>query len=311
MMWNPAHVFYVATAFEGVAMVIRIVFLALLALLVVGCAGTESFGRYARAGDTVSLAVGLRQNLSKSNITVEITPVATGVPIIYGPGHPAIRAVFNLYPDPLSSVVVSPMVGEDLTPYAQFYASLVESNFTGPDGDWSQTVVFLDLPADMPVGRAQIQVSGAGYADPPASVVQIIDGAGFPAAFSTEGGSLTVNQLDALQRVGNHVVSFSGPTVPHAIQVDLRHDPDRDSGGIGKAHVVNTRGDIKNVAWRSDGMNLRVILTPASAGSLSDLADFKFYIAGGIEGLYVVEARAYDASGNVVPGVFAAVSAGQ
>lgn len=289
-------------------MAIRSIFLAFLVLLLAGCAGTESFSRYARAGDTVSLGVGWRQNLNKSNITVEITPVSTGIPIVYGPDHPAIRAVFNLYPDPLSSMMVSPRIGEDLTPDVQTYVDLVASNYTGPDKDWSQTVVFLDLPPDLPVGRARIRVSGGGYDDPPDSLVQIIDGTGVPAGFSTEGGGLTESQLKALERVGNYVMSFSGSTVPHAIQVDLTHDPDRDSGGIGKAYVMNPRGDVKNAAWRDDGTNLRVILTPAYSGSVADLADFKFYVAGGITGLRIVETRACDVNGNTVPGVFAAMN---
>lgn len=289
-------------------MAIRSIFLAFLVLLLAGCAGTESFNRYARAGDTVSLGVGWRQNLNKSNITVVITPASTGISTVYGPDHPAIRAVFNLYPDPLSSMVVSPRIGEDLTGNVQQYVNLMALNYTGPDKDWSQTVVFLDLPPDLPVGRASIQVSGGGYDDPPASLVQIIDGAGMPAHFGTEGGGLTEYHFKALGRVGNYVMRFSGTTVPHAIQVDLAHDPDRDSGGIGKAYVVNPRGDVKNTAWRDDGTNLRIILTPAYSGSVADLADFKFYVAGGITGLYVVETRAYDVNGNTVPGVFAAMT---
>ncbi len=281
--------------------------LAFVVLVLVGCAGTESFSRYARAGDTVSLAVGWRQNLDKSNISIAITPASTETPIVYGPDHPAIRAVFNLYPDPLSSVVVSPQVGEDLTPYAQQYAGLMAANYTGADKDLSQTVVFLDLPADLPVGRTNIQVSGGGYADPPAATVQVIEGLGFPASFSTEGGGLTQNQLRALERVDNYRVTFSGEVVPHAIQVDFRHDPDRDFGGLGKAYVVNPRGDVKSVIWDGDGVDLRVLLMPAESDGLDDLLDFKFYIAGGVTGLHVVDVRAYGSDGSPVPGITASI----
>jgi len=281
----------------------------MLVLMLAGCAGTRSFNQTVRAGDTVALGVGWRQNLSKSNITVEITPVPTGVPVVYGPNDPAIRAVFNLYPDPLSGLLVSPRVGEDLTFAAQQYASLVETLYTGPDNDWSETVVFVDLPlpANLPVGRARIQVSGGGYDDPPASIVEIVDGVGRPQDFSTEGGGLTANQLAALERVDNYVVSFSGSTIPYAVQIDLTHDPDRDSGGVGKAYVVNTRGDIKNVAWNDDGLNLRVLLTSANNQPLSDLLDFKFYLAGGITGLSAPVVQAYDINGNVIAGVSASV----
>lgn len=286
---------------------------AIFILALSGCAGTQSFSGAVRAGDTVAVAVGWRQNLAKDNITVTITTGSPGNQVTYatyGPNNAAIRAVINLYPDPLSSLVVSPQLGEDLTPFAQQYASLMDSSYASYDKDWSQTVVFVDLPTDLPVGNAQIRVSGGGYTNPPVSVVEILPGSGSPINFSTEGGGLNANQLGSLGRVPNQSVTFTGSTIPHAIQVDLAHYPDRDSGGVGKAHVANTRGDIKNIAWRDDGSNLRVILTPTNDRSFSDLLDFKFYVAGGLTGLYVTDVRAYDVNGNTVPGISAIFGGG-
>jgi hypothetical protein len=285
---------------------------AVFILVMSGCAGTQTFSGAARAGDTVAVAVGWRQNLTMNNITVTIT---TGPPsnrvtqAVYGPNDPAIRAVINLYPDPLSSLLVSPQVGADLTPYAQLYASTVDVNYTGYDKDWSQTVVYVDLPPGLPVGTAQIWVSGAGYANPPASTVEIVAGVGSPIAFATEGASLGPNQLLSMGRVPNQTVSFTGSTIPNAIQIDLAHDPDRDNGGVGKAYVVNTRGDIKSIAWRDDGLNLRVILTPTHNQPLSNLLDFKFNIAGGLTGLHVTNTLAYDANGNTIPGILPVLTA--
>lgn len=288
--------------------VTRLLFFTLFLLGLAGCAGTETFTRFARAGDTVAVAVGWRQNLNRDNVTVTITPVPGGVPVVLGSGDPAIRAVFNLYPDPLSSLLVSPRIGEDLTPFAQVFAGLVESNFTGPDPDWSQTVVFVDLPGDLPVGRARIEITGGGHTDPPASIVEIIEGVGQPSNFGTEGGGLNVNQLAALGRVPNTTVNLTGAVVPHAVQIDLIHDPDRDVGGAGKAYVVNPRGDIKNIHWWDDGINLRVIMMPTDGQPLSDLAEFKFYIAGNVTGLFITDAKGYDVDGDVVPGVSAVFS---
>ena len=285
---------------------------AVFTLMMSGCAGTQTFSGAVRAGDTVAVAVGWRQNLTKDNITVTVT---TGSPAnqitqaVYGPNDPAIRAVINMYPDPLSSLLVSPQVGEDLTPYAQLYASTVDTNYTGYDKDWSQTVVYVDLPPGLPVGTAQIHVSGAGYADPPASTVEILPGTGSPIAFSTEGTSLNSNQLMSMGRVSNLAVSFTGSTIPHAIQIDLAHDPDRDNGGAGKAYVVNSRGDIKDIAWHDDGRNLRVILTPTHDQPLSNLLDFKFYIAGGLTGMNVKDTLAYDVNGNTVTGILPVLNA--
>lgn len=291
-------------------MLIRNLLYTILILVLAGCAGTESFNRFARAGDTVAVAVGWRQNLSKENITVEITPAPNGIPVVLGPNDPAIRAVINFYPDPLSSLLVSPRIGTDLTSSAQLYASLVEANYTGSDKDWSQTVVFLNLPADLPVGRVNIQISGGGHTNPPSSILQVIEGAGSPSNFSTEGGGLNADQLAALTRVQNATVRLSGATVPHAVQIEFRHDADRDTGGAGKAYVVNPRGDIKSSLWWDDGSNLRVILAPNDGRTPSDLADFKFYIAGGVTGLYVMDTKAFDDNGNPMTGVTATLDAG-
>ncbi len=284
---------------------------ALCALLVTGlsgCAGTQAFSGAVRAGDTVAVAVGWRQNLTKDNITVRITTGSPSNPVTqaeYGPGHAAIRAVINLYPDPVSSLVVSPRIDEDLTPYARTYAGVIDSSYTSYDKDWSQTVVYVDLPNTLPTGTARIWVSGGGYADAPASVVEILPGLGSPISFNTEGATLGADHLRSMGRVPAQSVTFTGSTIPHALQVDLAHNPDRDNGGTGKAYVVNTRGDIKNIAWRDDGTSLRVIVTPTNAAPLTDLQDFKFYVTGGLGGLYITQVKAYDADGNVVTGITA------
>jgi hypothetical protein len=118
-------------------------------------------------------------------------------------------------------------------------------------------------------------------------------------------GRMSANHLRALERVESRMVTFSGEMLPYAIQVDFRHEPDRDSGGTGKAHVVNPRGDIKNISWSSDGTHLRVALLPSGDGGVGNLLDFKFYIAGGVTGLQVEDVRAYDAEGNLLTGIAA------
>lgn len=284
----------------------------LLVYLLSGCAGKDSFSKSVRAGDTVAVAVGWRQNLSKDNISINFLPGAVGVvePIAsYGPNDPAIRAVINLYPDPLSSLSVSPQIQEDLTPNAQLHATLADRSYAGNDKDLSQTVVFLDLPPTLPEGIVRIQVSGGGHDDPPVSRVEILPGQGAPANFDTEGGYLTESHLQSLERVDNHVITFSGDATPHAIEVSLTHDPDRDAGGTGKAHVVNTRGDIKSVVWHDDGVNLKVLLSPVNEQPLSDLREFKFYVAGGVTGLSLADVQAFDADGNALSGVNAVLTA--
>lgn len=275
--------------------------LGLLALLS-GCAGVQTFPNVARSGDTVAVAAGWKQDFARENLIVTIT-AADGMTIVYPPGDPTVRAVINFYPDPLSSLIVSDRTEQDLTVGARTYANMIGTIYTGSDPDWWQTTVFIDLPPGLAPGPATVTVANSLGASA-TTALEIIPGAGTPAIFNAElNGPLQPGQLAALERVAHYTVRFSGGSLPHAIQVDLNHDPDVDHGGNGRAHIVNPRGDIKSVAWSDDGENLRVLLTPARDGALSSFTDFKFYVAGGVANLALVALRAFDPNGNPVPGV--------
>lgn len=281
--------------------------LALLALLS-GCAGVQTFPQMARAGDTVALAAGWQRDFAREQLTVTITD-AEGVETVYPPGAPALRAVVNLYPDPLSSLLMSDQTGQDLTPFARTYADMVNINFTGGDQDWWQTTVFIDLPPGLATGPATVTIDN-GLGSNAVSTLEIIAGDGMPAIFDAElNGPLQPYQLAALERVVHYTVHFSGTTLPHAIQLDLAHDPDVTLGGNGRVHVVNPRGDLKSLAWSGDGDSLRVLLMPVREDMLRSFADFKFYVAGGVSGLAPLALQAFDAEGKPVPGVNVEVTA--
>jgi len=272
-----------------------------MGIMLGGCVGARTFHEIARAGDTVAVAAGWKHHFTRDNITVTITP-SSGAPIVLPPNDPAIRAVVNLYPDPVSSILVSQETGQDITPYARTYADMVSGTFTQGDKDWWQTSVFVDLPPNLPVGNTAIDITTA-QGESATSVVEIVSGTGSPNTFQTTFTPLNDNQLLSMQRAGHYTVNISGSTVPYAVQLDLVHAPDVDHGGAGKAHVINPRGDIKNVSWRDDGSNLRVMLMPAKGVALGNMKDFKFYVAGGVTGLNIISVKAVDTNGNPVAGV--------
>lgn len=278
----------------------------LMAGFLSGCVGAKTFHEVARAGDTVALAAGWKKNFSRDNITVTITP-STGVPVNYGPGNPAVRAVVNLYPDPVSSIVVSTETGQDLTPFAQTYGGLIGSTYSNGDKDWWQTTVFIDLPTALPVGPATVAISGPA-GESASSIVDIVSGSGTSNSFLTDVGPLNQNQIESLERVNHYTISFMGSTVPFAIQIDFSHSPDVDHGGSGRAYVINPRGDIKNVTWSDTGASMRVIVAPANGKALGAMADYKFYVAGGINNLNIVSIKAVDINGNPVPGVAGSIN---
>ena len=92
----------------------KILIIAELITVVFGCAGTRTFHEVARAGDTVAVPAGQRDNFRRDNITVTVTDSAGGM-TIYPPGNPAVRSSVNLYLDPLSSMIVTDRTGVDQT----------------------------------------------------------------------------------------------------------------------------------------------------------------------------------------------------
>ena len=284
------------------------------ALGVFGCAGTAPLNTAYRAGDTVVLGAGWRQTFDRSNLTVTITG-SDGSTTVYQPGDPAIRAIIDLYPDPLSYLVVGTRTGLNANyNYGSTYGSQINYNFTNNDPDWWQTSVFVDLPTSLPTGTAYITLksaSGEKYGPTP---VQIVAGQGSPSTFSAQlNGSMSPAQLQSLERAPKYTVTFSGGSaLPNALQVDLTHDPSSSAGGTGIPFVVNPRGEMKNISWTDDGTHLRVIILTSGDGTSKDpyLTDyqwnyFKFYVTGGITNLQVTSVKAYDSAGNSLSGVTA------
>ena len=290
----------------------------LTAVLLFGCAGTKTFSEYARAGDTIIVAAGYKKDFQRDNITVTVTD-SNGATTVYPAGSPKVRASVDLYPDPLSSWVVSDRTGVDQTDFAQLYVSQNQINNTTGDYDWHQTVVFVNLPVTMDsnsqpmaLGNATVSIETPAGPDQEVheAVVNIIPGSGQPNSFAamTETlagmpGHATFFLLDghlkALERVPYWTLDFTGTNVPYAIQVDLHHDPDQDSGGNAgdKAYIANPVGHIKSLNWHDDGINTRIIMMPNQSSDITSLKDFKLYLTG-VSGWTVIDTQAFDQNGG-------------
>ena len=278
-------------------------FTVVLCLVISSCGSLRTFHEYARAGDTVAVPVGMQPDFSKNNITVTITP-SSGPLITLDVTDPAIRAVINFYPDPISNMIISREVGENLTPFAQSYASaiLVTAN---DDKDFFQTTVFVDLPAILPTGLTQIEIAN-GTGTSHAATLDVIPGTGVANTFNSNfngGLLLDDNMLDSLARTSHTVVSFDATTLPYAIEMNLTHAPDSTVGGTGKAFVVNPLGYRKNLSWSDDGINMKIILTQSKEGLIDSINDYKFYISGSATNLQSVSVNGFDINGDVITGV--------
>jgi hypothetical protein len=263
-------------------------------VLIVGCSGTTTFHQYARAGDTVAIATGWREDYSRDQMKVWVK--ATGWNgdqwTEFGPNN--VRAVVKMYPDPISSLVVSNRTGQNITPSALDYGNTLTNGHTGGQLDWSQTVVFFDLPTDLPVGTAQISVENLDGSQAVLSDVQIVGSGGAAHEFSANSiGPLSRQNLAAMERASHYTISMSGSQVPYAVQVDFHHDL-----GVGTAYVVDPISGMKGMSWHDDGENLRIIIMPANGQTFSNFKKLRFYVAGGVTGLTEVTTTAYDINGD-------------
>ncbi|MHB8622355.1 MAG: hypothetical protein ACYC9J_05810 [Sulfuricaulis sp.] len=286
-----------------------------------GCVGTQTFTPAARAGDTVALAVGWQKNLARQNVTVTITD-ASGTVTTYAPNDTHVRGIVNMYPDPASRAIVGTMTQQDLGYQATNTGALVNGVTSDPntgehDNEWWQSTMLLDLPTTLALGTATIAITDSAGASIQPSALTIVPGTGSSNNFTVYapwGGTLSLLStwtplLDSFERADHYTVSFStyqnsngNYVIPYSLQMQFTHTP-----GVGKTWVVNPRGDIKNVVWNDDGTNITVMLTPTHGATLTQMLDFKFYLAGGITGLTQTGLKAYDINGNPMTGVTASI----
>lgn len=282
--------------------------LSFLTVLLSGCGAVNTFTTAAQSGSTISIPAGWRQGFTKDNITVTITDSASAV-TTYPAGDSRIRAVTNMYPDPVSSLVVDTRIGDPAN-----YGQTINTYQTNDDNDWWQTFVILDLPSGMSTGAATLQINGPNSESFGPVNLNILAGTGSPdplqAAFAFGNVTLTPAFLDPLDRPAHFTLNFSGATIPHAIELTLTHDPDSTAGGNGRALAINPRGELKSLAWSDDGTSMKVILLRANDLVISHIKDFKFYVAGGITNLSPGAVTAYDANGAVIPGITVSCTGG-
>jgi hypothetical protein len=293
----------------------------LICITQASCGGLKAFHEHAQAGDTVAVPLGMQPDFSKDNVTVTITP-SVGADIELTATDPAIRALLNFYPDPVSNMMVSRETGVDMSTFASTYGASVLGSAANMK-DFYQTTLFLDLPGSLPVGLTSILVSN-GLGTTHAATVNITGPGGTPSTFNSDfsgGLLLTEPMLDSMSRATHTTVSIApvGPEpVPHAVELDFTYDPDpsfigNDTEGrpfAGRPLVINPTGYLKNLSWSDDGANLKIIMLESKDGiitndssrtELSDImTDYNFYISGSITNLQLISAQGYDIDGNGV-----------
>jgi len=213
------------------------VFFSFSLLFLQGCVSLQSFSTAARAGDTITLAVGSAEGMTKGNTTLTYTPDSTGVPIQLPSG--SLRAIVPLYPDKRTNAW-------------SFSAATSIDEFAG-HGGWL-TVLVVDLPPSLSeyVGSGILNVETLATYSAFASNVndenitlEILPGSGSPATFNYKGfsGATPTNGFLADVEVLPHyllkadfvpVPLFSSPAWPAygAIEIKVTGDITGAEGNI-------------------------------------------------------------------------------
>lgn len=301
-----------------------IVFAVLMMEGMSGCSSKQSFGLAGRPGDPVMLNLGWHPDLKRQNLTVTIQPclgdllanvpeintsavckTVSGPPIVYTSANDELRAVVNMAPDPLSKLVYNRETQLPTDPVT--LGETIELFATTDDKEYLETSVMMDIPATIPVNSNVASVTftdSAGAAINP-QFIEIIHSTALPLGFlNWDNAFIDTNQFRFFERKDYKTITFSGATVPYAIQVGMAHNP-------GKIYVVNPRGDIKNLVWSDDGANLKVIITPAwlkgvapaPGDTLSEFTHYKFHVAGDVVSSLMIQpttVEGYDMDGNSV-----------
>jgi len=281
-----------------------------IGLMQSGCTSVKTFTSSARAGDTIMATYKLYSLKSTRDNTKISIEDANNVVTTYYPGDERIRAILNLYPDPISYLVVATETSSNIRNSETQLGSHADSGSHGTR-DWYQTMAFIDMPNTIAPGIATITINSNDYIK--TTQVNIIEGVGEKHEFIEDinpAGPTHDERLQSLERAPYSSVKISGENSinVHAVDITFTHNADFENGGQGKAHVVSPRGDIGSINWHDTGTELHVVVTPAHDQILNPRANLQFYVAGGLTGLKIQNAIAYDVAGDVVPDIVFKVS---
>jgi hypothetical protein len=243
--------------------------------LISGCTSLAPFPIAARSFDTIALAVGSQEGMTKVNTQVFYTPISPpGAPVNITSG---VRSIFNIFADPTSNAFSKTNTNTNL-------------NFKYLHREEGQTVIALDLPS-LPVSTGVINVtttvpqpvpleSGSGlYAYPDLNTInipfEILAGTGSPNPFdfaTTFGGTLAGNlallrpRHQALVKPPLSDFSSNWPTTFGAIELVMNLPMVDDNGPVTEDSIRVVAQDMNSftdsraqMTWSYNGTDLKVI----------------------------------------------------
>lgn len=243
-------------------------FIFFISLILHGCVATQSFPNIARGGDTITLAVGSPDGMTKTNTTAQfISDVDDSV------FNLPIRSVIRLRPDQTSKIAL----------FDDFVNA--EDDYTG-HAQWLSVIV-IDLPEGLTVGAGHINVnSAASYGDFPLGVndvpvaIEIIEGTGTRNEFTYNNnfggeGSGDLSSLEALPQVvlrppniGSTPVYFAAAEIK--VNVPMDSVPERDVRVVADDFYTKNPQDQVQMSWVRSGDDISVYFV-SSNGQMEPL----------------------------------------
>ena len=253
-----------------------------LGFLVGGCTALQPFPNAARAGDTVMLAVGSPDGMTRSNTTAQYVPDSD-------PFNPVdltakIRSIFKIYPDRTSG----PWLTNGLT-------NLVVGDTA--HGPWL-TVMAIDLPSFLLPDTGVVQVTSSATIGSLATPIngldipiEILPGAGAPSEFLYDASSVTrtgdLLALEPLKQVVVRPPSGGATSTYGAVEVKLNlpliNLDGTSAPDTGYSVVVDDMGlphlrSQLQTSWARNGDEITVMIISPTGAMSSWLARFSVVV---------------------------------
>lgn len=243
---------------------VRLLGLLVAVLWMSGCTAIKPLPIAARAGDSITIALGSQEGMTKTNTTATFTPDSTGVPVALTPS-----AIFNLYPDKRSGA----------------YDASGSLIFGVSHEPWL-TAMAVNLPGNLPVGLGTIKINTSvpqpSFPNKPVPMMnyrlEILPGTGTPhdLTYATSGVLNIKGNLATLERkVGQAYIVPPAigacTTSPNLAAIELRLQlPFTLNAGEGERDIDAFKviaedisayyaGKTPDVAWSAQGNGLTVL----------------------------------------------------
>lgn len=283
--------------------------------LLQGCVAVQTFPTVARAGDTITLAVGSPDGMTKANTTAKFVSTS----LVNSVNLP-IRSIIKLRADNTSFV-------------GAFDASTDYLGSQSSHSPWLSIIV-IDLPVGLPIGAANINVTTQGTYSVGANVnttpigIEILSGTGSPNPFNytTSGTGVDAGDLSDLESMpqvivrppllsvfGGTTFAFVGAvikvTAPSRIKTTGLQIPDSDIRVIADDMSIQNSGKQMQMFWARTGDEFTVnFVNKGGASYVQTRFSIVLYPDTNYEFLpgmtpVITSVTYYDKDGNVLSGL--------